>query len=75
MLNERLIGWQIALFFGTTGILSGLAAVAGGGALSDTTALMTGTITILGAAAYSSRKRRLLGLKPETMVRKAFEGI
>ena len=48
MLNERLIGSQIALFVGTSGILSGLAAVARGGALSDTTALMTGPITILG---------------------------
>ena len=74
-MNERLIGSQLALFVGTVGILSGLAAVARGGALSDTTALMTGPVMVLGAAAYSSRKRRLLGLKPETIARQVFEAV
>ena len=74
-LNERLLGSQIALFVGTVGILSGLAAVGREGASSDATGLMFGPVMVLGAAAYSSSKRRLLGLKPETMARKAFEAV
>lgn len=70
MLNKRLIGSLIALVLGTSGMLSALAAVTSGASSSG---LMTGPVMILGAAAYSSRKRRLLGLKPETTARKTFE--
>ena len=71
-MNKRLIGSQIALVLGTSGMLSGLASVTSGASSSG---LMTGPVMILGAAAYSSRKRRLLGLKPETMARKTFEAV
>lgn len=72
MLNKRLIGSQIALVLGTSGMLSGLASITSGASSSG---LMTGPVMILGAAAYSSRKRRLLGLKPETMARRIFEAV
>ena len=72
MLNKRLIGSQVALVLGTSGMLSGLATVTSG---ASTSGLMTGPVMILGAAAYSSRKRRLLGLKPETTARKTFEAV
>ena len=66
------IGSQVALVLGTSGMLSGLATVTSGGSSSG---LMTGPVMTLGAAAYSSRKRRLLGLKPETTARKTFEAV
>ena len=72
MLNKRFIGSQLALVLGTSGMLGGITAISSGG---STGGLFTGPIMILGAAAYSSRKRRRLGLKPETAARKTFEGI
>ena len=72
MLNKRLIGSQVTLVLGTSGMLSGLATVTSG---ASTSGLITGPVMILGAAAYSSRKRRLLGLKPETTARKTFEAV
>ena len=72
MLNKRFIGSQLALTLGTSGMLGGISAISSG---VSTGGLFTGPIMILGAAAYNSRKRRLLRLKPETTARKAFEGI
>ena len=70
MLPKRLIGSQLALVFGASGILSGVANAAFSGGSAP---LRTATIMVLGAAAYGSRKRRLLGLKPGTVARKSFE--
>ena len=36
-------------------------------------AIIAGPVVILGATAYRSRKRRLLGLKPATLVPKSLE--
>ena len=72
MLNKRFIGSQLALVLGTSGMLGGITAISSDG---STGGLFTGPLMILGAAAYSSRKRRRIGLKPETAARKTFEGI
>ncbi len=67
MLNRRFIGSQLAFLSGTVVMLGGL------GTLGD--GLLIGPIMVLGAAAYSSRKRRRLGLEPETAGVKVFEGL
>ena len=73
-MSKRLIGSRLAFILGTLGILSGFTDI-GSGRPPGSTALLAGPIMVLGAAAYSSRKRRLLGLKPKTAVRKIFEGV
>ena len=73
-MSKRLIGSRLAFILGTLGILSGLNDI-GSGRPPSSSALLAGPIMVLGAAAYSSRKRRLLGLKPGTPVRKTFEGV
>jgi len=72
MLNRQFIGSQLALVLGISGMLGGITAISEGG---TTDSLFSGPVMVLGAAAYSSRKRRLLGLKPGTAARKTFEGI
>ena len=71
---RRLIGSRLAFILGTLGMLSAFNDI-GSGRPPGSTALLAGPIMVLGASAYSSRKRRLLGLKPGTAVRKTFEGV
>ncbi len=71
MLNKQLIGSKLALFFGASSMLSGLGTAAG--SEGNSADLITGPVMVLGAVAYSSRKRRLLGLRPETTIRQTFE--
>ena len=67
MLNRRFIGSQLAFLNGTVVMLGELGTLGEG--------LLIGPIMVLGAAAYASRKRRRLGLEPETTGLKVFEGL
>ena len=73
-MSKRLIGSRVAFILGTLGILSGFTDIRSGRP-PGSTALLAGPVMVLGAAAYNSRKRRLLGLKSETAIRKIFEGV
>lgn len=55
----------MAIVFGIMGLLSGL--------VHEHSGLIAGPVMILGSLAYRSRKRRLLGWKSETFVRRGLE--
>ena len=69
---DRMIGSTLALICGVGSLLVGLAGLASEdeGAV---TAIVLGLTAISGAVAYRSRKRRLLGLRPDTQERVIFE--
>ena len=67
----RLLGSTLALVLGTLYVLSGLAQIAN--EAEDVAQFVGGPAMILGALAYRSRKRRIEGLKPDTMIRKVLE--
>lgn len=70
--KHRMIGSMLALILGVSGCLGGLGRLASEG--EDAFAsIVSGLFMILGAVAYRSRKRRLLGLRPDTQGRVVFE--
>ena len=62
----RFLGSSLALVIGALGILGGVAAVTEG---RSTSTLWAGTIIVLGALVYRSRKRRILGERESTRLR------
>ena len=69
--DRRFLGSTVAFVLGVLHFLSVPAALEEGRDIS----LVAGPITILGAVAYRSRKRRLLGLASAVMARKISEGL
>lgn len=70
--DMRFLGSTLAIVFGTIYFLGAPAQLEAGG---DAAGLIAGPIVILGALAYRSRKRRLLGLRTETMLRRSVEAL
>ena len=72
--DMRFRGSTLAIVFGTLTLLGAPAQLqqAGGAAVAG---FISGPIMILGALAYRSRKRRLLGLRTETMLRRSVEAL
>ena len=72
MPDKRFLGSTLAIVLGILAVLSFPAAVQDE---SSGTGGVAGLIMILGAVAYRSRKRRLLGLLPATLARKIREAL
>ncbi len=70
--DMRFLGSTLAIVFGAIYFLGAPARLAAG---DDTAGFIAGPIMILGALAYRSRKRRLLGLRKETMLRRSVEAL
>ena len=69
--KHRMIGSTAALVVGVLGFLGGLGRVA-----NDPDAeIIPWTFVILGAVAYRSRRRRLLGVRPDSHARVLFEAV
>ena len=68
--HRQFLGSTAAIILGVLYFISGPASIQSGG---DGAGLIAGPIMILGAAAYRSRKRRLIGLKPGTLLTRALE--
>ena len=70
--DMRFLGSTLAIVFGALGLLGAPAKLQAGG---DPTGFIVGPIMIIGALAYRSRKRQLLGLRTETMLRRSVEAL
>lgn len=68
----RFLGSSLALLWGWPYWLGSIAQVQHGGGGAG---LVAGPMVILGALAYRSRKRRRMGLRDSTMVRRCLEGL
>ena len=66
IIDVRFLGSSLALVIGALGILGGLGAATEGQGIST---LWAGTIIVLGALVYRSRKRRILGERESTRLR------
>ena len=76
--KHRMIGSLLALILGVFSFLGSLGSMASeiqetGGVAPGGVNPLTGLFMFLGAVAYRSRKRRLLGLRPDTQARVVFE--
>ncbi len=69
--KHRMIGSMAGLILGVLGVLGAVGRLGEGEDPGGT--LVAGPFMILGAVAYRSRKRRLLGLRPDTKGRVVFE--
>ena len=68
--NIRFLGSTLAIASGILYFVGSISRVQEGG---DAAGLVAGPMIVLGALAYRSRKRRLLGLRKTTSVRKGLE--
>ena len=66
IIDVRFLGSSLALVIGALSILGGVAAVTEG---RNTSTLWAGTIIVLGALVYRSRKRRIFGERESTRLR------
>ena len=67
--RDRMIGSMLALVLGISGLLSAVVRASQG----EDASVVAGLSMLLGAVAYRSRKRRLLGLRAESGTRIGFE--